>query len=164
MRVHLYTAGSIEARTLTATPEARLRDLVELADGEQGFVVDDGHDEEDESDGDDGEGADPDATVAALFGTGSGHLVTHTCRRVAITVAYAGGEQIVKVPPSARLRQVRRRAIAAFGIAAADAADLVLRLPGSDQDLDLTLPAGAIVPQRSCEAAVDLVHTVRPQG
>jgi hypothetical protein len=41
---------------------------------------------------------------------------------------------------------------------------LVLRLPGSDQDLDLTQPVGAVVPKGTCSVTVDLVHTVRPQG
>lgn len=152
MRIHSFTAGEAVAQTREVGPEVRLGDLLVLEEDEKVFVVDDE--------------AELDVTVAveALLAGRPGHLATSACRQIGVTVGYAGAERVVKVHPAIRLRQVRRRAIAAFGISQADAADLILRLPGEIEDLDLNAPVTTIVPRRTCSTTVDLVHTVRPQG
>jgi hypothetical protein len=107
---------------------------------------------------------DPDDTVGRVFGSGPGHLVVHRCRKVTVSVTYGGVEKEVEVRPAARLRRVRAKAVEEFSIDRVDAADLVLRLPGQEQDLDLASPVVSIVAGRSCSATVDIVHAVRPQG
>lgn len=152
MRIHSFTAGEAVAQTREVGPDARLGDLFVLEEDEKVFVVDDEAE------------LDVTVTVEALLAGRPGHLATSVCRQIAVTVGYAGADKVVKVHPAIRLRQVRRRAIAAFGISQADAADLVLRLPGETEDLDLNAPVTTIVPRRTCSTTVDLVHTVRPQG
>jgi len=153
MRIHTYAADGGGAHTREVEPGARLREVLVIeTDDELVYRV-----------GDESE-IDLDVTVAEVFGQEPGHLITHSCRKVAVTVVYAGAEKIVKVHPAVRLRKVRAKAVDEFDIEPADAADLALRLPGRDQDLDLAMPVGAIVPKGTCSVSLDLVHTVRPQG
>ncbi|WP_416901361.1 hypothetical protein [Micromonospora echinospora] len=152
MRIHNFTAGEAVAQTHEVEPDVRLGDLLVLEEDEKVFVVDDEAE------------LDVTVTVEALLAGRPGHLATSACRQIAVTVGYAGADKVVKVHPAIRLRQVRKRAIAAFGISPADAADLVLRLPGETEDLDLNAPVTTIVPRQTCSTTVDLVHTVRPQG
>jgi hypothetical protein len=153
MRVHVYGPGASGARSQEVEPETRLGDLLVLADGERAYPM-----EEDTE-------LDPNLSVAVALGAGPGHVVISACRKIIVTVTYGGVDKQVDVNPSARLRRVRKLAIdKAFEISANDAADLVLRLPGSDQDLDLASPVSSIVPQGSCSVVVDLVHATRPQG
>ncbi|MBQ1022589.1 hypothetical protein KBX71_32590 [Micromonospora sp. D93] len=152
MRIHKFTAGEAVAQTREVEPDVRLGDLLVLEDDEKVFAVDDEAE------------LDVTVTVEAALAGRPGHLATSACRQIAVTVGYAGADKVVKVHPAIRLRQVRKRAIAAFGISQAAAADLVLRLPGETEDLDLNTPVTTIVPRRTCSAMVDLVHTVRPQG
>ncbi|MFF0467234.1 hypothetical protein ACFYPX_07270 [Micromonospora zamorensis] len=152
MRIHMFTTGDAVAQTREVEPDVRLGDLLVLEEDEKAFAVDDEAE------------LDVTATVEAALAGRPGHLATSACRQIAVTVGYAGADKVVKVHPAIRLRQVRKRAIAAFGISQAAAADLVLRLPGETEDLDLNTPVTTIVPRRTCSAMVDLVHTVRPQG
>ena len=152
MRVHVYAAGAGAAQTQEVEPDLRFSDLLGLEEDEKVFLVD-GESELDVT-----------ATVEGALGGRPGHLAKTTCREIAVTVGYAGVDKVVKVHPSTRLRRVRKRAIEVFEISAADAADLVLRVPGGTEDLDLNAPVTTIVPKRTCSAMVDLVHTVRPQG
>ncbi|WP_146763231.1 hypothetical protein [Micromonospora noduli] len=152
MRIHMFTTGDAVAQTREVEPDVRLGDLLVLEEDEKAFAVDDEVE------------LDVTATVEAALAGRPGHLATSACRQIAVTVGYGGADKVVKVHPAIRLRQVRKRAIAAFGISQAAAADLVLRLPGETEDLDLNAPVTTIVPGRTCSAMVDLVHTVRPQG
>ncbi|MFC7279218.1 hypothetical protein ACFQS1_35100 [Paractinoplanes rhizophilus] len=152
MRVHVFAAGVGVADTREAEPHVRLAELVAVEEDEKVYPVDE-----------EGE-LDLDLTLEALLTGRPGHLAVSTCREVAVTVGYAGRDEVVRVHPATRLRRVRRRAIEQFGISPADAADLVLRVPGGAEDLDLTAPVSSIVPKHTCAVTVDLVHTVRPQG
>lgn len=152
MRIHTYAAGDGGARTQEVEPQTRLREILEVDVDEHVYRV-----------GDEAE-VDIDLTVIELFGAEPGHVVVHKCHTIAVTVAYGGVEKIVDAHPATHLRVVRAKAIEAFAIPPKDAADLVLRLPGAEQDLNLAEPVGAIVPVHSCGVTVDLVHTVRPQG
>lgn len=153
MRVHTYRAGDDEPRTHPdAPPQTRLRDLVAVEAGEVAYRVGDGSE------------VDVDHTLGEIFGEGSGHVVVHHCREITVTVAYGGTEKDLQVRPSTKIDDVRTEAIAAFGVDPGTGADLVLRLPGSTDDLPAPRPIGIYVPKGSCALAVDLVHAVRPQG
>ncbi|TCR15938.1 hypothetical protein [Streptomyces sp. BK205] len=152
MRVHTYRDSQGGTETREVEPQIRLSDVVSVEAGEKAYRV-----------GDEAE-LDVELTVAELFGEQPGHVVVHKCHRIEITVAYAGAEKVVGAHPATRVRQVRKEAIEAFGIPSADAADLVLRLPGTTTDLRLTDPIGAVVPAGSCTVALDLVHAGRSQG
>lgn len=152
MRVHVYEPGAGVARSEEAAPETRLGDLLVLEDGERVYPI-----EEDVA-------LDANLTMEAALGAGPGHLVVSACRKIVVTVSYGGSDRQVRVNPSARLRRVRKLAISEFGIPAHDAADLVFRLPGGAQDLDLASPVGSVVPRGICSVVVDLAHATRPQG
>lgn len=152
MRIHVYEAGAGAAQTHEIEPQTRLGDLLVLEEDEKVFLVDDETE------------LDITVTVEAVLAGRPGHLASTTCRQIAVSVGYAGHEKVVKVHPAARLRRVRTKAIEAFGIPQRDAADLVLRVAGGTEDLDLNAPVTTIVPKRTCSATVDLVHAVRPQG
>ncbi|MFC8851490.1 hypothetical protein ACFT5D_00275 [Streptomyces sp. NPDC057144] len=152
MRVHTYRVGQGGAQTQEVEPKARLADVVMVEADEKAYRV-----------GDELE-LDVELTVLELFGQQPGHVVVHKCHRIEVTVAYAGTEKAVQAHPATRVRQVREEAVKAFGIPAADAADLVLRLPGTTTDLRLAEPVGGLVPAGSCTVALDLVHAGRAQG
>ncbi|MET7971253.1 hypothetical protein [Micromonospora sp. NPDC005305] len=152
MKIHHFAAGEAVAQTREVAPDVRLSDLLVLERDERLFVV-----------GDEAE-LDVTATVEAALAGRPGHVATSACHQIAVTVGYAGADKVVKVHPATRLRAVRKRAIEAFGISHGAAADLVLRVPGETEDLDLNAPVTTIVPRRTCSTTVDLVHTVRPQG
>ena len=152
MRIHVHAAGGAGARTEEVAPEVALGEVVVLDVDERVYRVDDETE------------LVMDVKVVELFGDGSGHVVVSACKKVAITGVYAGVEKTVSLHPSARLRRVRQCLIDEFKVPEGDAADLVLRLPGGEQDLDLAAPVTSIVPKGTCAVTVDLVHTVRPQG
>jgi hypothetical protein len=153
MRVHTYGAGDAEPHTHPdVPPETRLGDLAAIEAGEVAYRVGDGGEVE------------AHRTLAEIFGEGPGHVIVHHCREITVTVAYGGTERDLDVRPSTKIEDVRAEAIAAFGLDPATAADLVLRLPGSTEDLPSTRPIGIYVPKGSCVLTVDLVHAVRPQG
>lgn len=152
MRIHVCGAGAGAPRTHEVDPGSRLGDLVALDEDEKVFPVDDDTE------------LDVAATVEAALAGRPGHLASSACRKIAVTVGYAGADKVVDVHPSHRLRRLRKKAIEAFGISQGDAADLVLRVPDGTEDLDLNAPVTTIVPRRTCSTTVDLVHTVRPQG
>jgi hypothetical protein len=151
MRVHEHRAGE-PARTHEVEPEARLREVVAVEAEERVYSVD-GMEE-----------LDLELTVIEAFGEEPGHVVVHCCRSITVVVAYTGNERTLQAHPSTRLREVRRQAAEAFGIPAADAAGLQLRLPGSAVDLNVAEPVGAVTPRGECTVTLDLVHAQRPQG
>jgi hypothetical protein len=152
MRIHIYKNGQGTAETREVEAGVRLADVVVVGADERVYRV-----------GDEVE-LDVELTVVELFGEQPGHVVVHTCRRIEVTVAYGGAEKTVRAHPATRVRKVREEAVKAFGIAPGDAADLVLRLPGTTADLRLTDPVGTIVPAGACAVALDLVHAGRSQG
>lgn len=134
------------------SPTAKLAGLIAVGPDERVFRV-----------GDDSE-IDIEATAEDLFGDNPGHVLVHHCRKVSVVVSYVGAERTVEVHPSAHVKKVRKEAIDAFGLDKEASADLVLRLPGSSDDLPVNSPIGAFVAKGSCTLQVDLVHLVRPQG
>jgi len=151
MRVHEHRAGK-PAQTHEVAPETRLNQLLVVEADERVYLLD-GVEE-----------VDVELTVAEVFGESPGHVLVHRCPTVTVTVAYAGVEKRFEERPSARLREVRRQAAEAFGIAPADASGTELRLPDSTVDLNLAEPVGALTPVDECEVTLDLVHAQRPQG
>jgi hypothetical protein len=112
----------------------------------------------------DGLEIDIERTVVEIFGELPGHVITHRCHTVAVTVSYAGQDVELTVHPAVRVKDLRVKAIEALQLDAASSADLVLRLPGETTDLAASHPIGAYVPKGTCSLIVDLVHVVRPQG
>ena len=153
MRIHTYTAGTEAAVTHPdVVPELPLRELVIVEADERVYRV--GGEVE----------VDIQVTVLELFGTEPGHVIVHHCREITVTASYAGQDTVVSAHPAAHVKHVRAKAVEKLKLDPAASADLVLRLPGSTNDLVLTSPIGAYVPKGTCSITVDLVHQVRPQG
>ena len=153
MRVHAYGPGTRTAVTRPdAAGETRLRELVIIEADEAVYQVG-GHDE-----------IDIQLTVAEIFGDGPGHVIVHSCREIIVTVDYTGKSVIVKAPPPERVGDIHAQAVRELRLDPAQSTDLVLRLPGTTEELPDDAPVGAYVPKGTCALTLDLVHAVRPQG
>jgi hypothetical protein len=153
MRVHAYSAGTRTAVTHPdAAGETRLRELVIIEADEVAWQV--GGDIE----------IDVELTIAEIFGHGSGGVIVHGCREITITVDYAGKGVVIKARPSECVGEVRAQAIEELRLDSGQAADLVLRLAGTTEELPEGSPVGAYVPKGTCALTLDLVHAIRPQG
>ncbi len=153
MRIHSYTAGAQSAVTHPdAAPDTRMGELITIETGETAYRVGDGAE------------IDVQLTILEIFGTEPGHVIVHACREIAVTVSYAGTVKVLTARPWLPVSDVRAEAIAALELGPGSSADLVLRLPGSGDELTVTSPIGAYVPAGKCAVRLDLVHVVRPQG
>jgi hypothetical protein len=153
MRVHIHGAGEQGVVTHpNVEPDTVLRELLVIEAEERVYRV-----------GDE-EVIDIDLSIGAVFSEGPGHVVTHPCREIAVTVGYAGHDAEFRVHPSTRVKDVQEQAIDGLQVDAGSAADLVLRLPGAAEDLNASAPIGSYVPGNTCSVTIDLIHAVRSQG
>lgn len=153
MRIHTYAPGAGGAVThVDVAPDVVLRELLVVGTNEYVYRV-----------GDEVE-IDVERTVVDIIDEEVVHVITHPCRSITVIVSYAGDDKDITVHPAAHVKRVRAKAIETFEIDPASAADLVLRLPGSNDDLPLQHPIGTYVPKGTCGLTVDLVHAVRAQG
>ena len=157
MRVHAYAAGTPTASTHPDVDGGtRLREIVVIEAADIVYVVGDGTE------------VDVELTVAEIFGGGPGEVMVHGCREITVTVDYTATGVPVRARPSERLSDVRAQAVQELvrehGLDPKQAADLVLRLPGTTAELPEASPVGAYVPRGTCALTLDLVHAVRPQG
>ena len=157
MRLHTYTAGTPTASTHPDVDGGtRLRELVIIEVAEVAYKVGDGTE------------VDVELTIAEIFGGGPGEVIVHGCQEIAVTVDYTGKSVYVRARPSERLSNIRAQAVQELerehGLDPKQAADLVLRLPGTTAELPEASPVGAYVPKGTCALTLDLVHPVRPQG
>ncbi|WP_328855384.1 hypothetical protein OHB01_12620 [Microbispora hainanensis] len=152
-RIHTYVAADVTPRTHTdIAPGTPLNEIVAVGSGSLAY----GFDQD--------EALDVTKTVEELFGGGNVHVIVHSCREVRVTVTYGGSSRIVQAKPGWRVAKVRREAINAFQIDEASAAELVLRLPGSGEELPETDPIGGYAAEGTCSVALDLAPHVRAQG
>jgi hypothetical protein len=153
LRIHTYSAGGQAAVTHPdVQPGTALRDLLAPQDGDRLYLV--GQEAE----------VDADRTAGEVFGDQPGHLIAHRCHQIAVTVTYAAIDKLVTAHPATLVKKVRSDAIEEFELSPGESADLVLRLPGSTEELVATNPIGAYVPADTCALTVDMVHAIRPQG
>lgn len=95
---------------------------------------------------------------------GSHHVHRHHCRHVTIAVNYGGDTRDVKVSPNQTVATVLSRAIKAYGIDPAAGADLVLRRPGSTDDLPQAEHIGDLHPGPACKLELNLLPAHREAG
>jgi hypothetical protein len=153
MKVHAYEPGNPAAVTHPDTDgETRLRELVVIEAKEAVYQV----------------GGttvvDMDLTITEIFGEGPGHVIVHPCPEITVTVDYQGRSVKQEARPSERLSDIREKAVRELPLPPGQAVDLVLRLPGSTEELPEGSPVGAYVPRGDCSLTLDLVHATRPQG
>jgi hypothetical protein len=153
MRIHAYAAGAGGAVTHPeVADEMVLKDLIVIETDERVYRVGDGLE------------IDAKRTVVEIFGELPGHVITHPCHRITLTVSYTGQDIELTVHPATLVKHVQAEAIEALKLDSGSAAELELRLPGAMTDLAASHPIGSYVPKGTCRLTVDLVHVVRPQG
>ncbi|MEO3810787.1 hypothetical protein ABGB17_17445 [Sphaerisporangium sp. B11E5] len=152
-RIHTYVATDTTPRTYAdIAPSTPLKELVNLGDSSLAYGLD-----QDEA-------LDVTRTVEELFGSRNAHVIVHSCREVRVTVTYGGSSRNIQAKPGWRVAKVHREAIKAFQIDEASAADLILRLPGSTEELSETVPIGGYAAEGTCSVALDLAPHIRAQG
>lgn len=86
------------------------------------------------------------------------------CRKVDVTVRYAGRSITRGFPPSATLARIKRWAERKLELDAADAAELSLQLSGSDERPEESTHVGSLVTCPDCTVDFDLLPTDRING
>jgi len=158
MRLYIHRPGEEVSLLDNVDPTVSLETLVEVAEGD--FVFLDNN----------GEPVDIKVTLVELIEVISRsdqphhHVHHHPCRSISVEVVYNGRSVRVDGPPSMTAQTVLLQAIADFGIDPATGADLVLRRPGSDDDIPSSAPIGELVPRGECSLALDLRPGHREQG
>jgi hypothetical protein len=109
---------------------------------------------------------DPETPLAELVASHRIELVKHRCRKINVTVSYNGLEAVFRVPPALKIRALVRKSLKVpeFEIDPSSAADLELRLPGTEEGLDSSLPIGRFVGNGKCELALNLVSAIKHAG
>ncbi|GAB3039684.1 hypothetical protein GCM10027052_20050 [Parafrigoribacterium mesophilum] len=153
MRINIHEAGDTPATIhREIADETRVGDLLVLDEEERLYLLD----SEEE--------IDISRTVVEVFGTDGGHAIKHTCKKVDVTVQYAGNPTSFQVSPSSRVKNVLKKAVRQLGVDNTQIPDLALRVAGTDVDLPSADPIGAHTSKHTCSIELDLVHLVRPQG
>jgi len=153
MRVYIHT-GTTTPTVRDAEPDTRIGDLIDSNTGDHVFAR--GQEEP----------VDLDATIGSLSDAGHVHLHVHGCRKITVSVRYNGATKETQVPPGHTMEKVLDWAIGhrGFNLDPAAAADLTLRVPGSDLDLDLDLGIDAYAPIGTCAVLFDLLPVQRFAG
>jgi hypothetical protein len=159
MRLYIHHPGSPEVSVVEdASPDARVATLVDVVEGD--FVFFD--------DGDDP--VDIQLTLAEVVrgfaeeDRHQHHVHHHPCRQIAVEVVYNGRTKEVPARAGTQVETVLLRAISEFEIDPVTGADLVLRLPGSADDLGGTTHVGTLVPRGRCTLTLNLLPGHREQG
>ncbi|HWE99768.1 MAG TPA: hypothetical protein VG248_08235 [Caulobacteraceae bacterium] len=92
----------------------------------------------------------------------SAKLHLHRCRRVKVTVAFAGARKEHEFAPSATVARVKTWAADAFGLSPDDAGEHVLQSAGTHDRPSPATHVGALA--RDCKVAFDLVPDERVNG
>lgn len=95
---------------------------------------------------------------------GNHHVHCHQCRHIIVAVHYGGDTRDIRVTPNQTMASVLTRAIAAYGIDPAAGADLVLRRPGSTEDLPQAEHIGDLHAGPSCKIELNLLPAHREAG
>lgn len=158
MRLYNHRPGEDVSLINDVDPQLPLETLIEVAEGDYVFLDDHG------------EPVDVRVKLVELIElTGHDdrphhHVHHHPCRRITVEVVYNGRTVRVEGPPNMTAEAVLLQAIADFGIDPATGADLVLRRPGSDDDISSSTPIGELVSRGECSLFVDLRPGHREQG
>jgi len=93
-----------------------------------------------------------------------GHVHSHKCRRIMVTVNYGGGSKHHKFSPATTIEVVTRWAKKKFKLDDQAAADLVLQITGTKDIPRANQHLGEIVASGRCDVSFDLVKETTPQG
>jgi hypothetical protein len=86
------------------------------------------------------------------------------CKRIEVTVRYAGRTFEHKFGPGTTLKTIKRRAEKKLDIDAADAAELSLQIAGTNDRPDEATHVGSVADPTTCSVVFDLVPSDRING
>jgi len=153
MRAHIYTAGTGKAVTHDDIDEtASFATLVNVDAAEKVFLV--GSEQE----------IDTEVTLRQVGVGETAHFVVHRCENVNLHVGYTGRDLDEKAHVTTLVSKVLDKTAKHLGISDSDAADLVFRISGTNDELDEAAPIGSYVANGTCSLVLDLVHLVRSAG
>lgn len=158
MRLYLHTPGTSDVAIVEdVDPDATLSTVVEIIEGDFVFI----------DDGD--EPVDIQLSIVEILEVsrddpGHHHVHHHPCHEIVVQIVYNGREKIIPARPGTLVETALLRAISEFGIDPVTGADLVLRLPGSDDDLPGSDRVGSLVGRGNCALTLNLLPGHREQG
>jgi hypothetical protein len=141
-KLELFDIGSTKPTVSEVDGDRRLVDLVEISETDVLVLVDDTDDQVELLE------LDVTKTITELSqGNSILSLLRNPRAKVTVNVTYLGDTVPIHVHAATRLRRVRKLAIEALCLDAERAADTVLRLEDSEDDLPLKRPIGAYINQ-----------------
>lgn len=156
MRLYVHSPGSNEVTAIeNADANTSLGEQISIAEGDFVFV-DDNNDPVDIT-----------LTLTQITITVEKHhhhVHHHPCKEIKVEVMYNGRPVFINAVPNGRIEDVLMRAIAELGIDPVSAADLVLRVPGTDQDLSGSTFVGELLPRGDCSLVLNLLAGNREHG
>jgi hypothetical protein len=168
MRLYIHSPGTAEVTVIEdVAPDTRVDAVVEVVEGDYVFLDDDD------------EPINVQLTIAALVQNSEHgdrqhhhqhhhhhhhHVHHHPCLKLEVGVVYNGQTKSVPAVPGTLIETVLLRALAAFEIDPVTGADLVLRLPGSDDDLPGSKHVGELIQRGSCSVTLNLLPGHREAG
>jgi hypothetical protein len=108
--------------------------------------------------------ADETVTVGSIATPAGAKLHLHRCRRVAVTVAFAGRTLEHSFGPGATVARVKRWAAQQLGMSKEDAGEHVLQISGTQDRPTPATHIGTLAKCPACRVAFDLVPDERVNG
>ena len=157
MRIYLHEPQAEPTLLEEVEETARFRDICAVE--EEIFVFLDDHDEP----------VEVDVLIVEVLRErghkpGHHHVHRHPCRQISVEVHYGGDTRPVLATPNQTIGVVLTRALQAYGIDATSGADLVLRRPGSADDLSQNEHLGDLHPGENCKLELNLLPAQREAG
>ena len=95
---------------------------------------------------------------------GHAHLSVHVCIQIHVRVSYNGRTRQFPARPNVSLDELAETVSDKFGVEAAAAADLVFRIPGSEDDLPGSVLVGELDTDADCSLPLNYLPSVREAG
>jgi hypothetical protein len=159
MRLYVHDPGEEEVAVIEdVSPEVQLASMIEVIDGDYVFF-----DEDDAP-------VDLQMTLIEIFQVRGleqrhhAHVHRHPCLRIAVEVIYNGVTKPVPAVPGSLVEKVLLRAVSEFGIDPVTGADLVFRIPGTNDDLPGSERIGRLTPRGTCSLTLNLLPGHREHG
>jgi hypothetical protein len=157
MRIYLHEPQSEPTLLEDVEETARFRDICRL-DGEAFVFLDD-----------DDEPVEVDLLIVEVLTVrgrkpSNHHIHRHPCRAITVDVHYGGDTRDIRITPNQTVGALLTKAIQAYGLDAAAGSDLVLRRPGSNDDLPQAEHVGDLHPSKSCKLELNLLPAHREAG
>jgi hypothetical protein len=157
MEIYIHSAGREDPDLIEVQADARVRDLIEVRDGDDAELIwiEDGD-----------EPIELDITVEATGLSHRHHAHRNRCRRVDVRVRFGGNDRSHDYAPSTTIGRIFEWATgeSGFDLPAEQRPKHVLAVPGADHFLAKSVHIGSLVTAGSCDVVLDLDAKVRFEG